>query len=57
MRDLSHLEYDVLFLVKQLQSSLKKSLSLQEKHSDPTGYQRMSWRILRVAIITGGSFC
>ena len=31
---------------------LKKSHSPQEKHSDPTGSQRTSWRVLRVATIS-----
>ena len=33
-------------------SSQVKSHSPQEKHSDPTGSQRMSWRVLRVATIS-----
>ena len=42
----------MLFLGKYHQLSYRKFQSPQEKHSDPTGSQRMSWRVLWVAIIS-----
>ena len=42
----------MLFLGKYHQLSYRKFQSPQEKHSDPTGSQRMSWRVLRVATIS-----
>ena len=42
----------MLSLGKYLQLSLGKSHNPQEKHSDPTGSQRASWRVLGVAIIS-----
>ena len=53
-RNLIHLEWDVLFLGKYLQPSLKSLtvLKKKKKNSNPTGSQRTSWRVFRVTTIS-----